>query len=44
MYQPISPDVISELVNIAGQAYVLIDGENLEKYAHDETEDLRYQS
>ena len=43
MYQPISPDVISELVNIAGQAYVLIDGENLEKYAHDETEDLRYQ-
>ena len=42
MYQPISPDVISELVNIAGQAYVLIDGENLEKYAHDETEDLRY--
>ena len=43
MYQPISPDVISELVNIAGQAYVLIDVENLEKYAHDETEDLRYQ-
>ena len=43
MYQPISPNVISELVNIAGQAYVLIDGENLEKYAHDETEDLRYQ-
>ncbi|MBK9505904.1 MAG: FAD-linked oxidase C-terminal domain-containing protein [Chitinophagales bacterium] len=43
MYHPISPNVISELVNIAGQAYVLIDGENLEKYAHDETEDLRYQ-
>ena len=43
MYHPISPNVIRELVNIAGQAYVLIDGENLEKYAHDETEDLRYQ-
>ena len=43
MYQPISTDVISQLVKIAGQAYVLIDGENLEKYAHDETEDLRYQ-
>lgn len=43
MYQPISTDVISQLAKIVGQDYVLLDGENLEKYAHDETEDLRYQ-
>ncbi len=43
MYQPISTDVISQLAKIVGHDYVLLDGENLEKYAHDETEDLRYQ-
>lgn len=43
MYQPISTDVISQLAKIVGQDYVILDGENLEKYAHDETEDLRYQ-
>lgn len=42
MYQPISPEVIKQLAAIAGHDYILIDGENLEKYAHDETEDLRY--
>lgn len=42
MYQPISPEVIKQLAAIAGHDYILIDGENLEKYAHDETEDLHY--
>lgn len=42
MYQPISPEVIKQLAAIAGHDYILLDAENLEKYAHDETEDLRY--
>jgi len=42
MFQRITSDIIQSLIGIAGPDNVFIDGENLEKYAHDETEDLHY--
>ncbi len=42
MFQPINEDIIANLKAIVGENFVFSDPENLEKYAHDETEDLRY--
>jgi glycolate oxidase len=42
MYQPITPEIIQSLSAIVGAAFVFVDGENIAKYAHDETEDLRF--
>jgi glycolate oxidase len=42
MYQAVSKEVISQIQGIVGEKFVFVDEENIEKYAHDETEDLRY--
>lgn len=42
MFQPINEAIIAALKAITGENFVFFDAENLEKYAHDETEDLRY--
>lgn len=42
MYQSITPEIIQSLIAIVGAEFVFVDGENIEKYAHDETEDLRF--
>lgn len=42
MFQPINEAIIANLKAIVGENFVFSDSENLEKYAHDETEDLRY--
>lgn len=42
MFQPINEAIIATLKAITGENFVFFDAENLEKYAHDETEDLRY--
>ncbi len=41
-YRKIDLEIIGELKKIAGEKYVFTDTENIEKYASDETEDLRY--
>lgn len=38
----ITASIINEFKNIVGEVYVLYDGETLDKYSHDETENLRY--
>jgi len=38
----ITTDTINEFKKIVGDNYVLYDGETLDKYAHDETENLHY--
>ena len=42
LFNTITEDVLGQFRNIAGTENVLVDYELLEKYAHDETEDLRY--
>ena len=42
MFQPINEAIIANLKAIVGENFVFSDPENLEKYSHDETEDLRY--
>ncbi|MGB0887404.1 MAG: FAD-binding oxidoreductase [Vicingaceae bacterium] len=39
-YNVVNSSIINQLKTIIGDTYVLYDVENLEKYAHDETEDL----
>lgn len=41
-YNKISASLIQQFKTIVGDAYVLLDKESLENYAHDETEDLKY--
>src|SRR5687768_9968869 len=41
-FNKITPVIISALEQLIGKPYVLSDKENLEKYAADETEDLKY--
>jgi glycolate oxidase len=41
MYQPVTPEIIAALVDIAGEGNVLSDAERLEPYSHDETVGLR---
>jgi glycolate oxidase len=41
-FAKVTPAHIEALKAIVGEAYVLTDGENIEKYAQDETEDLRF--
>jgi glycolate oxidase len=41
-YQPITPQLLEQFKVIVGDIYVLTDAEDLEKYSHDETEDLVY--
>lgn len=41
-YNKVTPALVSELRKIAGNAYVLPDAETLNKYGHDETEQLVY--
>src|SRR6185436_12956534 len=38
----ITAETINEFKKIAGENYVLYDGDTLDKYAHDETENLYY--
>lgn len=38
----LSQEHIGQFIEIVGEGNVLLDGENLELYAHDETEHLRY--
>ncbi|NNC86317.1 MAG: FAD-binding protein [Bacteroidia bacterium] len=42
MYQTITSAYIEELRQILGNEYVLVDDEALQKYGHDETEDLQF--
>lgn len=39
-YTKINQNHLDELISIVGEAYVFFDKENIEKYSHDETEDL----
>ncbi|NEU07146.1 FAD-binding protein [Flavihumibacter sp. R14] len=41
-YQPISASIAEQFKNIVGGENVVTDHDQLEKYAHDETEDLKY--
>jgi glycolate oxidase len=41
-YQPISPELLQQFRTIVDDAYVLTEADDLEKYSHDETEDLIY--
>lgn len=41
-YQSISPELLQQFKIIVGDAYVLTATDDLEKYSHDETEDLVY--
>ncbi|WCT15002.1 FAD-binding oxidoreductase [Mucilaginibacter jinjuensis] len=41
-YQSINPDLLRQFKSIVGEAYVLTEADDLEKYSHDETEDLVY--
>ena len=43
VYAPVSPEIINFLTRVVGPAHVLTQDEALATYAHDETEDLRYQ-
>ena len=38
----ITAEIISDFKKIVGENYVLYDGETLDHYAHDETENLYY--
>lgn len=42
-FNKITPQHIDQFRTIAGKDHVLADTENLDKYSHDETEDLRFQ-
>lgn len=42
-FNKISPEHITRFTEITGKEHVLADIENLDKYSHDETEDLRFQ-
>ncbi len=42
MYQKITEDILQTIRQIVGDENVLVEREFIEKYAHDETEDLRY--
>jgi len=41
-YNKITPSIIQEFKTIVEEKYVLLDKENLERYSHDETEDLEF--
>ena len=41
-YNVVTSAVIEQIQTIVGNDYVLFDEENLDKYAHDETEDLKF--
>ena len=41
-FNKITKEIIAEFETILGKEFVLYDKENLEKYSHDETEDLHY--
>jgi glycolate oxidase len=41
-YNKITPDIVSQLQKIVGEANVLTSNEALNNYSHDETEDLKY--
>ncbi|MXV13819.1 FAD-binding oxidoreductase [Hufsiella ginkgonis] len=41
-FSPITEDILAEITAIAGPGYVLCGREELEPFAHDETEDLRF--
>ncbi|HEY0895246.1 MAG TPA: FAD-linked oxidase C-terminal domain-containing protein [Sphingobacteriaceae bacterium] len=42
MFNVISSEVADQIASIVGADHVILDKEQLERYAHDETEDLRY--
>lgn len=42
MYSKTNPEIIRQIISIAGEKYVFFDDENKEKYGRDETEDLQY--
>ncbi len=41
-YNKITPQIIGRLSSIVGNANLFVDGETLENYSHDETEDLKF--
>lgn len=41
-YNIITPDILSAITSIVGKEFVISDHADLEKYSHDETEDLHY--
>lgn len=41
-YQAITPELVQQFKKVVGDTYVLTETEDLEKYSHDETEDLVY--
>ncbi|QKJ29236.1 FAD-binding protein [Mucilaginibacter mali] len=41
-YQKITGDVLAQITAIVGDAYVISGGQDMQRYSHDETEDLRY--
>ena len=41
-YQPITPEIVSELKSVCGEDFVFIDQDVLSDYSHDYTEDLRF--
>ncbi len=42
MFNVISSELADQIASIVGAEHVILDKEQLERYAHDETEDLRY--
>ncbi|PKP45280.1 MAG: FAD-binding oxidoreductase [Bacteroidetes bacterium HGW-Bacteroidetes-12] len=42
MYGKVTVEILEHLKAIVGKAYVLVDNEALDKYSHDETEDLKF--
>ncbi|PIQ15021.1 MAG: FAD-binding oxidoreductase [Flavobacteriales bacterium CG18_big_fil_WC_8_21_14_2_50_32_9] len=42
MYGKVTVEILEHLKTIVGEAYVLVDNEALDKYSHDETEDLKF--
>ena len=41
-YQPITPELVSELISVCGENHVFTDQDILTDYSHDYTEDLRF--
>ncbi|WP_443947229.1 FAD-binding oxidoreductase [Pedobacter sp. AW1-32] len=41
-FTKITSDILAEIRNAVGEEQVFVDAESLEKYSHDETEDLRF--
>lgn len=41
-YQKITADILAQIIDIVGDSFVITGGDDMQRYSHDETEDLRY--